>query len=222
MSYVGKIKTYPFCGLNYEQIKCVADRIYFNDNFDINYIVYSCDERYNMLCKNSEIIEDDRIKCVLFYFKFLSDIGRNYNNHIHSMDSECKLPSVNTYLDTILIHINEVVSYCKENGCRPEFKDILYRFNKIYDSSDLYRLYDNKDDYNYLNELMDFIFDDDFYVGVSKFNNDGIVFNKINDGVLCDIVNDIVLNQNCINNVRYTVKNGPILSKKYSPNSVSV
>ena len=35
-------------------------------------------------------------------------------------------------------------------------------------------------------------------------------------------INDIVLNQNCINNVRYTVKNGPILSKKYSPNSVSV
>ena len=88
------IKSYPFTGCSSEKIKKIADRIsvlyYPNGEFDVYF--------------GGEVV-DGKVKNVLCYFLFLARQIEKFNK------SKSKgVYSVNTYLDTILMTINEFIS----------------------------------------------------------------------------------------------------------------
>jgi len=197
-----KIMTYPFTGLDYSDIKKIGNRINFWNN-QVLYLTPSVDDKYHMRNVKSEVISDEKIKGVLYYFYFLNDLCRRYyNSHSSKCSSDdFSVPSFNTYIDTVLITINEIVSTCKYN----DSKICLSNFF----SSSL--------DNDYLSDIFNLLIDDSYVVYPSKYRDDGIVFNRIMDGDLNFLVSSVVDNCDNISNVSSdTKKTHTLLKKVYS------
>ena len=160
-----KINSYPFMGIDGRQIKDVSDRIG---------IVYHSDNSFDVYFDNS-LIDDEIRKGVLCYYKFLSEQRVRYINDVLSKDYGDKMPSINTHLDIIIMYINDVISFSKNNSIVPQSIDILYRLNG------------NPCDYRYLQCVIDLLMNDDFFVN-SKGTKFGII-NEVSNGNLGDVVN---------------------------------
>ena len=213
-----KIMTYPFIGLDSTQIMQIAKNITIiprDDDFDLRYNVIYCDSSNNV--RNSSIVvKDQNLKYTLSYFYFLSGMIRVFFNEKAPKKNYDFFPSDNTYADIVLKVINESCSYYKETNQNMDYEDILYRFNKRYDSDDLNRLHDSESDYLYLNKLMDFLIQDNYSISISKYNKDGVYYNKISDGYLQDVVDYIIENQNDAYKMSsYEKSNDTILNKKF-------
>ena len=190
-----KIMSYPFTGFDYRQIMEIGSkvRIVFNENgCDTFYIVSYNDSKFGMRQEERIDIVNDNLKSMLFYFKFLNDMCRV--RPIPKGDESISY-SYNTYIDVILISINEIVSSCKKNGINPDYNEALARFGKQYNPDDLSKLYSSASEYEYLTDLFNYLYEDSYLVHASKFNDSGVYFNKINDGSLDEIVREIIDNK---------------------------
>ena len=193
-----KIMSYPFTGLDYSNIKEIGDRVYI-DGDDLLYFTSSIDKKYNMKSVNSVVVEDESVKCILFYFSFLNDLCRKYfNSSSTRYDSDISLPSFNTYIDTVLISINEVISICKCNNCRFNFSDF---FNCSLSEE-------------CLSKLFDFLMDDSYISFPSKCCDNGVVFDKLIDGNLNFLIYDVIKNKDAILCVNSSSVNKRVLLKK--------
>ncbi len=199
-----KIMTYPFTGLDYSDIKKIGDRIVFDDD-QLLFLTSSVDEKYGMKTVKSDVINDKKLKSVLCYFYFLNDLCRKYHNshYLKCSSADFSIPSFNTYIDTVLITINEIVSICKYN----DSKLCLSNFFSSSLNSDC------------LSSVFDLLIDDSYITCVSKYRDNGVVFNKIMDGNLNLLVSSIV-NTNDILSVDSGVESAPVLLKKVSRNRV--
>ncbi|MGM9850165.1 MAG: hypothetical protein ACI31V_04655 [Bacilli bacterium] len=214
-----KIMSYPFTGFDYKDIMEIANRvrIHCTDNsYDVSYIVPvdDIDGHHEV----SVTVNDDIIKNTLCYFNFLNSM-RRYNCEVPIfMAIDRGLLSYNTYIDTILICTNEIVSECKYFGVKPDSAEILSRFGKQFNPNDLNRLHSNKIDYNYIEGLFRFLAEDSYLVHVSKFKKSGIFFNKMHDGFLDNIVSDIINNKDDVEFFKSSkeIVSEPQLTKKLS------
>ena len=163
------IKSYPFTGYDCERIKRIGNRIGFLYSPDGNIDVYF-----------GEKIVDENIKGILCYYRFLSDQIRWFENNKASEN----IYSVNTYLDTILMCINEFVSSCKKNGSELNIDDILLGINQL----------DKKYYYKYLPCVIDLLMDD-FYLLDIYGTSDGIQYDRVEDGNLTDVVDYVYDNE---------------------------
>lgn len=173
----GKIMTYPFNGLDYENISEIGKKVRIikdDSGYGVFYLTCYNDPRFGMRQEKRVVIDDENLKSILYYFKFLNDMCRARNISDRSY-------SYNIYIDTILISINEIVSDCKVRNTMPDYNELLARFGKQFDPNDLFRLYSGASEYEYLNELFEFLKDDSF--------SDCI------NGNISDIVTDIVRNK---------------------------
>lgn len=201
-----KIVTYPFSGLDYSDIKEIGDRIYISGN-EMLYLTSFIDKKYNTRSVKTDIITDEKLKGILYYFCFLNDLCRKYFNNysIKCLSNNYDIPSFNTYIDTILITINEMVSVSKYNGTDFSFSDF---FNSSLSSE-------------YLSSVFDLLIDDSYVVRASKFRDNGVVFDKIMDGSLNSIVREIIKKKDNIMNVDIDAKNNKtVILKKVSRNKV--
>ena len=209
-----KIMTYPFTGLDYEDIKEIADRVRFNKE-EVRYIIPYIDSRYGMKQEKTVIVNDEKVKYTLNYFRFLGDMCR-----VRQTSDEYKTFSINTYIDTILITLNEIVACSKMYGCSPDFNELLGRFGKKYDKDDLFKLYSSPCEYYYLNNLFDFLSNDSYFENPSNGYriNDGVYFDMIQNGMVKDIVNSIITNKDNIDELNFSnvQTSGPKLTKKIS------
>ena len=151
------IMTYPFTGLDYEDIKEIADRVRFNKE-EVRYIIPYIDSRFGMRQEKTVIVNDEKVKYTLNYFKFLGDMCR-----VRHTSDKYKTFSINTYIDTILITLNEIVACSKMYGCPFDFNELLGKFGKKYDKDDLFKLYSSPCEYYYLNNLFDFLSNDSYF-----------------------------------------------------------
>lgn len=188
-----KIMSYPFTGFDYRQIVEIGSKVRItNDEHNVFYIVSYNDSKFGMRQEERIDVVNDNLKSMLCYFKFLNDMCRV---RPISKSEESISYSYNTYIDVILISINEIVSGCKKNGINPDYNEALARFGKQYNPNDLSKLYSNASDYEYLNGLFSYLYEDSYLVRASKFNDSGVYFNKINDGSLDEIVREIIDNK---------------------------
>lgn len=214
-----KIMNYPFTGFDYKDIMEIGRRVRITnneDNYDVSYIIPTdgIDGRHEI----SVNVCDDSIKNTLCYFSFLNSMCR-YSCEVPVFKAiDQGLLSFNTYIDTILICTNEIVSGCKICGVEAKSDEILSRFGKQYNPDDLHRLHSKPEDYNYINGLFSFLTSDSYVVRTSKFKDKGISFDMIHDGYVSDIVTDIVNNKDDIEFFRSSkeVVYGPQLTKKIS------
>lgn len=151
------IRSYPFTGCSFEKIKRIGDRvsiIYFsNGEFDVYF--------------NGEVV-DGNVRNILCYFLFLTRQIDKFNKLKNSY-------STNTYLDTILMSINEFVSLGKKNNVLFNENDILLSMNQ--DSSK----------YRYFSSVIDMLMNDCYCIDV--YSTDSCIkYEKMSDGNLSDIV----------------------------------
>lgn len=219
------IMSYPFAGCDYEQIKEVGSRVRIvsNENdYCVNYLVSFKDPIYGYNQEKSISVVDDDIKNTLCYFYFLNSMCR-YNSSITIFKAiDRGLLSYNTYVDSILISVNEIISGCKYGNSKPNYEELLARFGKQYKSDDLNRLHSKSTDYKYLDGLFNYLYDDSYLVHASKFNCEGVFFDKMNDGIISDIVMDVIENKDNEDFFCFSRKNvsGPKLTKKISSSQV--
>ncbi len=163
------IKSYPFTGCSFEKIKQIGDRVgflYFSDgSFDVYF---------------GDAVVDEQIKGILCYFRFLAEQIDTFNN-VSNKGSY----SVNTYLDTILLCINEYVSLCKKNNLSFNKDDILFNLNQF--SREF-------SDYRYLSGVVDLLMNDSYYVDVYGTNS-CVIYNELEKGNLNDGVSYILDNE---------------------------
>ena len=216
-----RIMSYPFTGFDYRQIVAVGKRVRIvpnSEGFDVNYIIPFNDSEFGSKRENVVVVKDDIIKNTLCYFSFLSSMCR-YNSELPIFKAiDQGLLSYNTYIDSILICVNEMISGCKYNGVKPDYEEILNRFGKQYNPDDLNRLYSSSSDYKYLDGLFSHLYDDSYCVHTSRYKEDGIYFDKMSDGNINDVVRDIIVNRNSVDYFSSSkdVVCGPKLTKKIS------
>lgn len=214
-----KIMSYPFIGFDYRDIMEVGRRVRITNNedsYDVSYIIPTAgaDGKHEISVK----VNDDAIKNTLCYFSFLNSMCR-YSCEVPVFRAiDQGLLSYNTYIDTILICANEIVSGCKEYGVQASSDEILSRFGKQYDPADLHKLHSKPEDYNYINGLFSFLTSDSYCVHASKFNDRGICFDMIRDGYVGDVVSNIINNKDDVEFFRSSkeIVYGPQLTKKIS------
>ena len=209
-----KIMSYPFTGFDSKDIFDIGNSVRItndNEKYGAFFIASYKDPRYGMRQEKRVDVIDDNLKSTLYYFKFLTDMCR-------VRPYFARVYSYNTYIDTILICINEIVSECKICGVNPDYNEILARFGKQYNPDDLHKLYSKASDYEYLNELFKFLNDDSFLINVSRFKENGIYSDRISDGYIGDIAADIINNKDDIEFWGSSKENvyGPQLTKKIS------
>lgn len=209
-----KIMTYPFTGFDCKDIFDIGNSVRItndNEKYGAFFIASYKDPRYGMRQEKRVDVIDDNLKSTLYYFKFLTDMCRVRPYFARTY-------GYNTYIDTILICINEIVSECKICGVNPDYNEILARFGKQYNPDDLHKLYSKASDYGYLNELFKFLTDDSFLINVSRFKENGIYSDRISDGYIGDIAADIINNKDDIEFWGSSKENvyGPQLTKKIS------
>lgn len=163
------IKSYPFTGYDCEKIKRIGNRIGFLYSPDGNIDVYF-----------GEKIADENIKGVLCYYKFLADQIRWFENNKTSNN----IYSVNTYLDTVLMCINEFVSSFKKNNKKLSSDDILLGINQ----------FGKREYYKILSCVVDLLMND-FYLLDIYGTPEGIEYDKLDDGNLSDIVDYVSDNE---------------------------
>lgn len=163
------IKSYPFIGYDSERIRRIGNRIGFLYSPDGNIDVYF-----------GEKIVDEKIKGVLCYYKFLSDQIRWFENHKSSDNTY----SVNTYLDTVLMCINEFVSTYTKNNVSLNSDDILLGINQFKE-----KVY-----YKYLSCVIDLLMND-FYLLDIYGTSDGIAYDNLVEGNLSDVVDYVSDNE---------------------------
>ena len=211
-----KIMSYPFSGLDYQQIVEIGNRVRLTDN-DMLYLIPYTDPRFGMKQERTVIISDEKIKCTLYYFKFLSDMCNT-----RRVSEKYSTYSNNTFVDTILISANEIISHFKCSGVTADFNELLGRFGKRYDKNDLFRLYHSSQDYSYLNDLFEFLCNDSYLICFGRNNNDeecsGISFDMVQRGNIDSIVNSIIDKKDNIDELVFDNKQtfGPRLTKKIS------
>ncbi len=220
-----KIMSYPFTGFDYKQIVEIGKRVRIisdGDEFNVNYIIPFSDSEFGDKRENVVSVCDEGIKNTLCYFSFLSSMCR-YNSELSIFKAiDQGLLSFNTYIDSILICTNEIVSDCKYYGVDPSYGEILFRFGKQYNPADLNRLYQNASDYKYLCSLFNFLNNDSYYIHTSRYKEDGVYFDKVCDGFIDDIVRNIFDNMDDIEFFSSSKEfiSGPQLTKKFSKSQV--
>ena len=60
-----KIMSYPFSGLDYQQIVEIGNRVRLTDN-DMLYLIPYTDPRFGMKQERTVIISDEKIKCTIW------------------------------------------------------------------------------------------------------------------------------------------------------------
>lgn len=218
-----KIMTYPFTGLDYEQIIEIGNnvRVFYEkveqDDQDVKYIISTkyissyVEGRFGMRQDKASNINDERVKLILCYFKLLSDMTRSMTRK-QKIDFDDKANvSCNTYIDVILICINEIISNSKRDGVFPDFNELFGRFGKRYKKDEL------PEDYIYIKELFNFLLNDSYLVSANSTDK-GINFDMLKSGSISDIVNDVVLNKDDIDSVSKDI--GPKLVKKIPTSKV--
>ena len=160
------IKSYPFTGYSSEKIKQIGDKTsilyYPNGEFDI----YFCGK-----------IVDGKVKNILCYFLFLT-------RQIEKFNSTNKKYSVNTYLDTILMSINEFISLCKKNNISLNQNDILLTLNQ----------YSKNENYRYLSSVIELLMNDCYCIDAYSTNS-CVKYKKRSDGNLTDVVSYVLDNE---------------------------
>ena len=214
-----KIMTYPFTGFDYRQIIEVGKRVRIipnEDGYDVNYLVSFNDFKYGCKQEMSVKVIDEDIKNTLCYFSFLNSMCR-YSNEVSIFRAiDQGLLNYNTYIDSILISTNEIISGCKYSGSEPNYVELLSRFGKQYTPNDLNKLYSVPSDYEYLNGLFNYLFNDPYLIHASRFNDNGVYFDKMNDGTIDEVVREIIDNKDDAEFFSSTRKKvvGPKLTKK--------
>lgn len=183
------IRSYPFTGYDSEKIKRIGDRIGFLDSSDGGFEVYF-----------GEKIVDEKIKGILCYFGFLTNQIRWFEKHKLS-DSTY---SVNTYLDTIIMCINEFASSYKKNGVSLNCDDILLGINQFNEK----RFY-----YKNLPFVIDLLMNDFYLLNIYGTDN-GIEYDKVVDGNLSDIVDYISDNEYGLGLRGYKIKRYAMANKE--------
>ena len=180
------IKSYPFTGCNSEVIKRIGDRIGISYDYNGVFNVFFEDE-----------VADKKIKSLLCYFKFLNQQIYRFNRM--NKNTNGKIYSVDTYLDTILMNINEFVSLCKKKNLTLSPNEILMCLNQ---NDEIYN-------YRYLSCVIDLLMNDSYCVSV--YSTDTCVKYDENLGDLNSYVSYILDNE-------YGLEYGDFKCKKYVMN----
>ena len=163
------IKSYPFTGYDSKIIKRIGDRIG---------ILYSSDGSIDVYF--GEKVVDEKIKGILCYFHFLAGQIRWFENH----KSSDNIYSVNTYLDTVIMCINEFVSTYTKNNVSLNSDDILLGINQ----------FEKKEYYKNLSCVIDLLMNDFYYLDIYG-TSEGIHYDMLVDGNLSDIVDYVSDNE---------------------------
>jgi len=164
------INSYPFIGCSSEKIQQIGKRIG---------ILYYPDGKFDVYFGEKV---DEKFKGILCYFLFLTRQIDCFNSE--NKNSNVAMYSVNTYLDTILMNINEFVSLCKKNQMFLNHDDFL---SCIIQRDEFYN-------YRYFSSVIELLMNDFYYVDAYSTNS-GVNYVKKIDGNLTDYVSCILDNE---------------------------
>lgn len=199
------IMTYPFTGFDYKQIVDICDRIklkYYNNGIQMKYVIpYTCSEN-NIKQQRIVVVTDEKVKCTLYYFKFLKYMCRSKKVSINN----------NAYIDAVLITLNEIMYSSGHIDVNNDFNEVLGRFQK------------KKMIYKYFFELYNFLCSDSYKIHFNKTEDvkTGVSFVELQSGMIGDIVNSIITNKDNIDELNFNnvQTSGPQLTKKISKSQV--